>query len=130
MDGNGTEMAQNPMNKTEESTQSAVQPKQYHRSSFHQKKHSYRKQVEELIESSKNKLLPWAKLSMEEQEKNGSDMFGDLGGCEGLPVLLMIASLDEDGDGDLGVSFILVLMHPVDPIAVLVETLKNFPRSL
>ena len=130
MDGNGTEMAQNPMNKTEESTQSAVQPKQYHRSSFNQKKHSYRKQVEELIESSKNKLLPWAKLSMEEQEKNGSDMFGDLGGCEGLPVLLMIASLDEDGDGDLGVSFILVLMHPVDSIAVLVETLKNFPRSL
>ena len=67
---------------------------------------------------------------MEEQEKNGSDMFGDLGGCEGLPVLLMIASLDEDGDGDLGVSFILVLMHPVDPIAALLETSQNFPRSL
>ena len=42
----------------------------------------------------------------------------------------MIASLDEDGDGDLGVSFILVLMHPVDPITVLLETSQNFPRSV
>ena len=61
-----------------------------------------RERVKSLIEHSKEKLLPWARLSDAERTTAANEaLFGQIGGCEGVPVLLMICSLDEDGNGTL-----------------------------